>query len=117
MVLTCGASGMMTPGGGLCHLSRGNFPLESGAPRDRQVAAGGRGGQASGVLATIGELLERVGVGADGVVAEELPHNRWLSPGVWRVRTSAGHLGVLKYTSSEPAVAARRGGALDSRGS
>ncbi len=38
--------------------------------------------------ATVGELLERVGVDAKDVVAEELPHNRWLSPGVWRVRTA-----------------------------
>jgi hypothetical protein len=53
------------------------------------------------VLATVGELLERVGVRADGVVAQELPHNRWLSPGVWQIRTSAGELAVLKYTTSE----------------
>ena len=37
----------------------------------------------------------------NGVVAEELPHNRWLSPGVWRVRTGAGRLAVLKYTRSD----------------
>jgi hypothetical protein len=53
------------------------------------------------VLATAGEMLRRVGVDADGVVAEELPHNRWLSPGVWRIRTSAGQLGVLKYSRAE----------------
>jgi Phosphotransferase enzyme family len=50
---------------------------------------------------TVGELLERVGVAADEVVAEELPHNRWLSPGVWRVRTRGGVAGVLKYTTSD----------------
>jgi hypothetical protein len=53
------------------------------------------------VLETVGELLERVGVDARGVVAEELPHNRWLSPGVWRVRTRGGREGVLKYTRSD----------------
>lgn len=46
-------------------------------------------------------MLECVGVDAGGVVAEELPHNRWLSPGVWRICTGAGRLGVLKYTRSE----------------
>jgi hypothetical protein len=50
---------------------------------------------------TVGELLERIGVDATEVVAEELPHNRWLSPGVWRVRTRAGQLAVLKYTRSD----------------
>jgi hypothetical protein len=53
------------------------------------------------VSATVGELLERVGVDAKDVVAEELPHNRWLSPGVWRVRTGAGEPAVLKYTRSD----------------
>jgi hypothetical protein len=53
------------------------------------------------MLSSVGEMLERVGVDAGGVVAEELPHNRSLSPGVWRVRTGAGQPGVLKYTSSE----------------
>ena len=53
------------------------------------------------MLATVEEMLERVGVDANGVVAEELPHNRWLSPGVWRVRTGAGRLAVLKYTRSD----------------
>lgn len=49
----------------------------------------------------VGELLERVGADATEVVAEELPHNGWLSPGVWRVRTRAGRLAVLKYTKSD----------------
>jgi phosphotransferase family enzyme len=53
------------------------------------------------VPATVEEMLERAGVGADGAVAEELPHNRWLSPGLWRVRTGAGRLAVLKYTRSD----------------
>jgi hypothetical protein len=53
------------------------------------------------VLATVRELLERIGVDPEGVVAEELPHNRWLSPGVWQVRTSTRQLGVLKFTSAE----------------
>jgi hypothetical protein len=59
------------------------------------------------VCATVKELLECVGVCADGVAAEELPHNRWLSQGVWRVCSSAGQLAVLKYTRSERS----RGGA------
>ena len=49
----------------------------------------------------VGELLERAGVAPGGFAAEELPHNRWLSPAVWRVRSSAGQLWVLKYTRSE----------------
>jgi len=53
------------------------------------------------VLATLGELLERVGTDAAEVTADELPHNRWLSPEVWRVRTRAGQLAVLKYTCSD----------------
>jgi hypothetical protein len=53
------------------------------------------------VLTTVAELLERVGVDATDAVAEELPHNRWLSPGVWRIRTREGQLAVLKYTTSD----------------
>jgi hypothetical protein len=53
------------------------------------------------VLTTVAELLERVGVNRTEVVAEELPHNRWLSPGVWRIRTREGRLAVLKYTRSD----------------
>ena len=34
-------------------------------------------------------------------IAEELAHNRWLSPGVWRIRTRSGQCGVLKYTTSD----------------
>ena len=51
--------------------------------------------------ATVGELLERVGVDPGEVIAEELVHNRWLSPGVWRIRTRSGQRGVLKYTTSD----------------
>jgi Phosphotransferase enzyme family len=47
---------------------------------------------------TPGELLERLGTAAGPGGIEELPHNRWLSPGVWRVRTGAGRPAVLKYT-------------------
>jgi Phosphotransferase enzyme family len=50
---------------------------------------------------TVGELLARVGVDADDVVAEELPRNRWLSSGVWRVRIRGARDGVLKYTRSD----------------
>jgi hypothetical protein len=53
------------------------------------------------VHATVGELLERIGVRATQVVPEELPHNRWLSPGVWRIRTRDGQPAVLKYTRSD----------------
>jgi len=53
------------------------------------------------VLTTVAELLERVGVDGTEVVAEELPHNRWLSPGVWRIRTREGRPAVLKYTKSD----------------
>jgi hypothetical protein len=53
------------------------------------------------VPATVGELLERVGAGAAEVIAGELPHNRWLSPGVWQIRTAAGRPAVLKYTAAD----------------
>lgn len=53
------------------------------------------------MLPTAEELLERLGVDPGGVAVDELPHNRWLSSGVWRVRTGAGHLAVLKYTRSD----------------
>ena len=64
------------------------------------MRAGVRAGHAAGVLETVGEMLECVGVDAGGASAEELTHNRWLSPGVWRVRTGDGRLAVLKYTRS-----------------
>ena len=67
----------------------------------QQVALWRRAGHAAEVLAEVGEMLERVGVDAGAVTAEELPHIRWLSPGVWRICTSAGRLEVLKYTRSE----------------
>ena len=53
------------------------------------------------VPAKVGELLERFGVDAEEVVADELAHNRWLSPEVWRVRTRGGQQAVLKYTRSD----------------
>jgi hypothetical protein len=68
---------------------------------NREVAVRPRVRQTAEVLATVEEMLERVGVPPRGVVATELPHNGWLSPGVWQVRTSSGQHGVLKYTSSE----------------
>ncbi len=52
-------------------------------------------------MPTVEELLERVGADAGGLVAEELPHNRWLSSGVWRVRTSAIRQAVLKYIRAD----------------
>ncbi len=48
---------------------------------------------------TAEQLLGRLGVGTEGGATEELPHNRWLSPGVWRVRTRQGRPAVLKYTN------------------
>jgi hypothetical protein len=50
---------------------------------------------------TVSELLQRAGVDSAGVVAEELPHNRWLSPGVWLIRTRGTPSAVLKYTRSD----------------
>jgi hypothetical protein len=66
-----------------------------------QVAISEPAGQASEAPTTVGELLERVGVNATKVEAEELSHNRWLSPGVWRIRTREERLAVLKYTTSD----------------
>ncbi|HEX9065536.1 MAG TPA: hypothetical protein VF843_10535 [Streptosporangiaceae bacterium] len=51
--------------------------------------------------APVGELLERVGVAGEAAAGPGLPHNRWLSPGVWPVRTRAGQRAVLKYFSAE----------------
>ena len=50
---------------------------------------------------TVEELLGRLGVAAGRGGIEELPHNRWLSPGVWRVRTKDGDLAVLKFLRSD----------------
>jgi len=52
-------------------------------------------------VTTAGELLERVGVDPAGADAEKLPHNRWLSSGVCRVRTGAGQQAVLKWLRSD----------------
>jgi Phosphotransferase enzyme family len=52
-------------------------------------------------LPTVEELLGRLGVDAGRDGAEELPHNRWLSPGVWRVRTREGRVAALKYVRSD----------------
>jgi hypothetical protein len=52
------------------------------------------------MIPTPGELLQRLGVDPAGATAAELPHNRWLSPGVWRIRTGSGQPAVLKYTQS-----------------
>lgn len=51
--------------------------------------------------ATVEELLKRAGVGWDGVTPRSLAHNRWLSAGVWRIRTSSGRLAVLKHATAE----------------
>ncbi len=65
------------------------------------VAARASRSQALGVPATVRELLERVGIDGGEVKGADLPHNRWLSPGVWQVRTRAGQLAVLKYATSD----------------
>ena len=54
----------------------------------------------AGMIPTPAELLQRLGVDPEGATAAELPHNRWLSPGVWRIRTGSGQPAVLKYTQS-----------------
>jgi hypothetical protein len=52
--------------------------------------------------ATAEELLERLGIDPAGADADgdELQHNRWLSPGVWRIRTGSGQRAVLKYAQT-----------------
>jgi hypothetical protein len=57
--------------------------------------------QPDGMAPTVAELLHRLHVDAEGVSVAELPHNRWLSLGVWRVRTGDGRQAVLKYTTAE----------------
>jgi Phosphotransferase enzyme family len=52
-------------------------------------------------LPTVEELLGRLGLGTGRDEPEDLPHNRWLSPGVWRVRSAEGRLAVLKYVRSD----------------
>lgn len=47
------------------------------------------------------ELLKRLGVDPVGTEAEEPEHNPWLSPGVWRIRTSDGQRAVLKYARAD----------------
>src|SRR6202012_1772893 len=51
------------------------------------------------VLPTVHELLERVGV-RSGATAQELPHNRRLTPGVWRVAVD-GTPTVVKYLRAD----------------
>lgn len=46
-------------------------------------------------------LLAQVGAGAGSVITGTLLHNRWLSPGVWQVRTGSGQRAVLKYSRSD----------------
>lgn len=47
------------------------------------------------------ELLTRLDIDPDGVEAEELPHNRWLTPGVWRIRDGHGLDAVLKHVTAD----------------
>jgi hypothetical protein len=53
------------------------------------------------LLPTVEELLTRLGASLGDHEPEELPHNRWLSPAVWRVRTGQGQMAVLKYFRSD----------------
>jgi hypothetical protein len=53
------------------------------------------------VVPEAAELLARAGAGPGSVVTGELAHNRWLSPGVWEVRTGTGERAVLKYSRSD----------------
>jgi hypothetical protein len=46
-------------------------------------------------------LLGRLGVAAGPEDPEVLPHNGWLSPGVWRVRTDDGRRAVLKWARAD----------------
>jgi len=46
-------------------------------------------------------LLGRLGLRTGRDEPEDLPHNRWLSSGVWRVRSAEGRLAVLKYVRSD----------------
>ena len=52
------------------------------------------------MIPTAEDLLKRLGVDPAGAVAEELAHNRWLTPGVWQIRTGNGQRAVLKYTQA-----------------
>jgi hypothetical protein len=67
-----------------------------------RVACGGVTGDRIGASPpTVDELLGRLGIGASRDEPEELPHNRWLSAGVWRVRSGEGRPAVLKYVRSD----------------
>ena len=46
-------------------------------------------------------LLARLDIDPDGVEAQELPHNRWLTPGVWRIRDGHGLDAVLKHLTAD----------------
>ncbi len=59
-----------------------------------------RTGQYVGTPTSPEELLARLGVDAAGAEFTELAHNRWLTPGVWRVRNDAGLDAVLKYNTA-----------------
>jgi hypothetical protein len=60
-------------------------------PPDRHVSA----------LPTVEESMGRLGVGANSDAPEELPHNRRLTPGVWRIRVDDGRAAVLKYVHAD----------------
>jgi hypothetical protein len=50
---------------------------------------------------SVQELLARLGLRADDGEHRELPHNRRLTPGVWRVRLDDGRSAVLKYLPAD----------------
>lgn len=100
----------MNTGGGVCdlhHRERRTVRAEPGQVRDPARAAPVRprpdrakpGCGCCEVLAKVEEMLECVGADVGGVVAEELPHNRWLSPGVAHLyqRRAAGSAEALAW--------------------
>ena len=46
-------------------------------------------------------LLARLGVDPGGLQVEALTHNRWLTPGVWQVRSGGARRAVLKYVTAD----------------
>jgi hypothetical protein len=50
---------------------------------------------------SVDEMLARLGAGSAHHQPDELPHNRRLTPGVWRVRTGEGRPAALKYLRAD----------------
>jgi hypothetical protein len=53
------------------------------------------------MVEAVGELLARLDIDPSQAETEELAHNRWLTPGVWRVSVGSDFQAVLKYTSAD----------------